>query len=140
MHNQELVSVMTFALARYSKTAEWEIIRFCSSAPVTGAAGKLFAYFIKSHNPTSVVSYNDNRWGSGQVYEKIGFTYVTSSTGFSYTDYKRRFNRLQFQKHKLVEAGADPTLSEWSIMQQQGYDRIWDCGQSQWIWNKLNTY
>ena len=139
MHDKKLVSVMTFARARYSNIAEWEIIRFCSSVPVTGAAGKLFAHFIDNYNPDSVVSYNDNRWGSGRVYEKIGFRYVDSNAGFFYTDYKRRFNRLQFQKHKLVENGADPALTEWQIMQQQGYDRIWDCGQSQWIWNKLNT-
>lgn len=43
---------------------------------------------------------------------------------------------MQFQKHKLVKLGCDSLLTEWEIMQNLGYDRIWDCGQTTWVWNK----
>lgn len=47
-----------------------------------------------------------------------------------------RYNRIHYQKYKLVKAGYDPALSEWEIMKEQGYDRIWNCGQSTWTWDK----
>jgi len=137
-YNDELVSVMTFARTRYNKQYQWEIIRFCSSLNIPGAAGKLFNEFLKRHNPESVLSYSDNRWGTGVVYQKLGFEKKSITPGYFYTDYKNRFSRLQYQKHKLVADGADKSLTEWQIMQQRGYDRIWDCGQTLWVYQKYN--
>jgi hypothetical protein len=31
-------------------------------------------------------------------------------------------------KHMLIEAGFSKEQTEWEIMQERGYDRIWDCG------------
>jgi len=133
-HNNRLVSVMTIGKSRYNSDYQYELIRFCSSANVQGAASKLFTYFIKKYNPSSVISYSDNRWGWGQLYKNIGFNFSHETIGYQYTDYKQRFSRHKFQKHKLVEEGYDKLLSEWEIMQSRGYDRIWDCGQSTWVW------
>lgn len=75
--------------------------------------------------------------GDGGVYDKMGFQHPATQIGYWYTDYKHRYNRMQFQKSRisqLVDNGAE--LSEWQIMQQLKYDRIWDCGQSCWIWHK----
>jgi G:T-mismatch repair DNA endonuclease (very short patch repair protein) len=66
-----------------------------------------------------------------------GFKYQSTQTGYWYTDYKQRLNRMQFQRKQiapLVENSEN--LTEWQIMQQLKYDRIWDCGQSTWIWHK----
>ena len=43
-----------------------------------------------------------------------------------------------YQKHKLKDKfkllESDLASStEWSIMQSQGYDRLWDAGQSKWV-------
>jgi hypothetical protein len=97
----------------------------------------MFAFFVKQINPTSVISYCDHSWGTGQVYDKLGFKYQSTQTGYWYTDYKQRLNRMQFQRKQiapLVENSEN--LTEWQIMQQLKYDRIWDCGQSTWIWHK----
>jgi hypothetical protein len=135
----ELVSVMTFGKPRFSKKYNYELIRFCSKYSVVGAAGKLMSFFTKMYNPHSIVSYSDNRWGWGTVYEKLGFQFIKNQIGYQYTDYRTRYNRMQFQKHKLVKAGHDPELTEWQIMQNLGYDRVWDCGQSTWVWTNINN-
>lgn len=137
MHQDQLVAVMTFRKPRFLKHCDWEIIRFASLGSVPGAASRLFQHFIRTHNPSAVVSYCDQSWGDGGVYKKMGFQYQSTQVGYWYTDYKNRYNRMQFQKScisQLVDNGAE--LTEWQIMQQLKYDRIWDCGQSCWIWHK----
>ncbi len=134
-YNDELVSVMNFAKARYNKKYQYEILRFCSSISVVGGASKLFKYFIKQYSPNNVISYSDNRWGNGGVYKMLGMTKEKETIGFFYTDYHKRYNRTKFQKHKLVADGHDASLTAKEIMQQSKYDIIWDCGQSMWVWN-----
>ena len=136
----ELVSVMTFSKPRFNSTHQYELIRFCSDGAVVGAASKIFKHFIKTVAPTSIISYSDNRWGWGELYEALGFSYGKSQVGYQYTNYKLRFNRMQFQKHKLLLQGYDAALTEWQIMQLKGYDRVWDCGQSSWTYQSaINT-
>jgi hypothetical protein len=40
-----------------------------------------------------------------------------------------------FQKSKLKNKlqKFDESLSEWENMKANGFDRIWDCGHSKWI-------
>ncbi len=135
-YNDELYAVMTFGTPRYAKKYQFELVRFCSKNQVLGAASKLFKFFVKKYNPNKVVTYSDNSWGLGSVYEKMGFQKNSDTVGYWYTDYKKRYNRLNFQKHKikhLVEKADQKT--EWQIMQELGYDRIWDCGQVTWVYD-----
>lgn len=135
-YNNELVSVMSFGPSRYNKQYQYEIHRFCSSMPVVGAASKLLTAFIRDHNPESIISYSDNRWGNGKTYEHLGMTKISETIGYHYTDYKQRFDRVKFQKHKLkyLLDNFDAAKSEWENMVAHNYDRIWDCGQSLWVW------
>lgn len=138
MNADQLMAVMTFRRPRFSQQAQWEIIRFATLGSVPGAAGKMFSYFVKQHAPLSVISYCDHSWGHGGVYEKMGFQLQNTQIGYWYTDYKYRYNRMQFQKSQISQLVQDgDQLSEWQIMQQLKYDRIWDCGQSSWIWREL---
>lgn len=132
-HNDELCSIMTFDKPRYSKKYDYEIVRFCSSKGIIGGASKLLSYFIKHYTPKSIVSYNDNRYFNGDVYKKLNFVQQNTNIGYYYTDYKKRYSRLNFQKHKLVEQGYDKSKTEWQIIQELGFDRIWDCGQTTWV-------
>lgn len=132
-YNEELVAVMTLGKSRFSKTEDWEIIRYCSSQKIIGGASKLLNRFVEQYNPSSIVSYSDNRYFTGGVYNKMGFEKVSETVGYFYTNYHDRHNRIKFQKHKLVQDGYDETLTEWEIMQQQGFDRVWDCGQIKWV-------
>lgn len=140
IYEDQMVALMTFGLPRYNKQYQYELLRFCTLGSVVGAASKLFFHFLKIYNPSTVISYSDNRWGSGKLYEKLNFENKKTTIGYYYTDYKNRYDRIKFQKHKLVREGFDPNLTEWEIMQQRGYDRIWDCGQTAWVYinNKQN--
>lgn len=136
-----LVAVMTFGKSRFSKVAEFELIRFCNAlgTSVVGGANKLFSYFLKNYNPKGVISYSDKSFNTGRLYETLGFDYSHSSApAYAYTtDYKTLENRIKFQKHKLEKhlAKYDPALSEWDNMQLNGYDRIWDCGTDVWVYS-----
>ena len=133
---------MTFSRARYSKGCEYELIRFASklNTTVIGAANKLFAAFTREWNHNSVVTYSDNRWNTGNVYQQMGFSKTNSGTGnYWYTkDYSKLYSRVQFQKHKLAEMLEifSSEKTEWENMIDNGYDRVWDCGSDTYIWKK----
>lgn len=144
-HDQvHLVAVMSFARDRFSKMGRHELVRFAVAqhSSVAGGAGKLFKAFINDYN-TSVVSYSDNRWNTGAVYQQLGFTLShTSTPNYFYFDTlgntNKLFSRHVFQKHKLAKKLElfDPTLTEWQNMQNNGYDRIWDCGNDVYVYNR----
>lgn len=142
-HNDELVAVSTFAKSRYNKNVEWELVRYCTKTLLTivGGASKLFKWFIKEYNPTSIISYADRRWSTGGVYTTLGFTLAHNSTPnyfyFHRNEPEKLMSRVQFQKHKLKEKLVvfDATLTEWDNMKNNGYDRVWDCGNMVFIWD-----
>jgi hypothetical protein len=47
-----------------------------------------------------------------------------------------RFNRFNFRKDKLVKEGYDRNKTEWQIMEERGYFRIWDLGNLKWEYKK----
>lgn len=139
-HKDNIISVMTFCSSRFDTTSEYEMSRYCNklNTSVMGSASKLFSYFLKIYKPKNVVSYSDRRLFSGNIYFKLGFNFVnnTSPNYFYIIDnYLNLFNRMNFQKHKLKDilTTFNPRLSEWENMKLNGYDRIWDCGNSKWI-------
>jgi len=139
--NSQLIAVMTFLKSRFDKKIQYEMGRFCNKAgyQILGGASKLFSYFLKKYNPSSIVSYNDRRYFDGQVYIKLGFNFMgnTPPNGYYIIDnYQNIQNRICWQKHKLKQKlkTFDPTISAWENMRNNGYDRIWDCGNGKWIW------
>jgi hypothetical protein len=135
-YENELVSLMTFGKSRYNKNYQYELIRFCNkiNTLVTGGASKLFKYFIRNYNPESLISYADMRYSNGALYEKLGFNKLKNSTPNYYYFHKNNMlklmSRVQFQKHKLNDKLElfDTSMTEYHNMLNNGYDRIWDCG------------
>lgn len=133
-----LIGVMSFTY----KNQEWELKRFAVKIgyKIMGGASKLFKQFIKEYQPDKIFSYCDLRYFTGTVYPTLGFKYNgRTQPGYFYTKGVSRFNRLQFTKAKLVAKGNDPTLSEKTIMQNLGYDRLWDCGHDKWVWTSKTS-
>tara|TARA_R110002020_G_scaffold90534_26_gene220508 strand:+ start:59 stop:277 length:219 start_codon:yes stop_codon:yes gene_type:complete len=46
------------------------------------------------------------------------------------SNYQKLFHRFNFRKNILNEKleSFDESLTEWENMKNNGYDRIWDCG------------
>ena len=138
-NGDELCALMTFGKSRFEDNT-WELIRFCTKRGyhIPGAAGKLFNRFIDEKSPERIVTYADRRWsGSNAFYGSIGFEPAgVTEPGYSYVVGNHRVNRLNFQKHKLVAAGADAEQTEHEIMYGRGIYRIYDCGQYKYRWTR----
>ena len=144
--NSILVAIMTFGKPRLSlgrsvsMPGEYELLRYATSKVVVGGASKLFTHFIRIHSPVKIFSYSDKRWSTGKMYEKLGFLFKKETKPnywYFKPGYAIRYHRFGFRKNILNEKLDifDPELTEWENMQLNGYDRIWDCGNSKYEWN-----
>lgn len=133
----ELVAVMTFSKPNVSKGSSstddfMELSRYATKCNVIGGAGKLIKYFVRNSNVKKIVTYADRRWSieSSNLYTSTGFSFVgkTQCNYFYLDGSQTRLHRFNFTKSKLVSMGGDPNKTEWQLMQESGYDRIWDCG------------
>jgi hypothetical protein len=121
---------------KITQSNSYELIRFCNriNINVVGAVSKLLKYFIKNYNPQHIFSFADNRWSSplNNVYLTCGFIHTnTSKQGYFYTkDFINRLHRSNFTKSKLKEKGYTFEDTEYNIMRERGYFRIYDCGVS----------
>lgn len=140
-YQDQLVSVMSWSRSRYSKLAQYELLRFCSAQglSVQGAASRLLRRFEQQHGHVSMVSYCDLRWNTGQLYKTLGFVYAGRSdpSYWYFRDPKNPESRIKYQKHRLpaLLENYRADQSEWQNMQNHGYDRIWDCGHSVFVKN-----
>jgi len=137
-HN-DLVQCMTFSK---DKKYQYQLMRLCTKTNTicVGGANKLLSTFVKEYIPNSIVSYCDIRLFDGLVYEKLGFQLSHTSSPNYYYFHKNntiRKSRVQFQKHKqpTVLSAYDSNLTEWENMQNNDYDRIWDCGNKVYVWH-----
>ena len=138
-YDDTLVSVMTFGKSRFNKHHKFELHRFCSkhNTTIVGGASKLFKHFLKTHNPDSIISYQDISKFNGNIYEKMGFRLShISEPNYVWCDKKNNYlSRYQTQKHKLLELGYAGS-SENSIMEARGYFKIYNCGNNVWVYKK----
>jgi hypothetical protein len=138
-YGEMLVACMTFGISRFNPR-EYELLRYCSTKDtnVIGGAGKLLACFEKN-KPAGIdtlVSYADRRWSNGGLYRALGFSLDSvSSPSYSYVtgNCQVRENRMKFQKAKLLKHGADPKKTEKLIMEENGYSRVYDCGNLKFV-------
>lgn len=128
-----LLAVMTFSKSRFRKEENrFELIRFSSEGNVVGGFSKLLTYFIKEVNPIGIITYADKRWSEGGVYEKNGFKKKEDTeVGYFWCKGQKRYNRVNFQKHKLKEMfeNYSPDMTEEELCKLNGFTKIYDCGQ-----------
>lgn len=147
-YNDELVSLMTFSSPRINMGAkqhkqQWELVRFCSklNTRVVGGASKLFNYFIKTYNPISMVSFSMNDISDGNLYDKLGFIKECENISYWYIEphTDKRYHRASFSKQMIIKKGWKDSKEGWTeyeVMDEKGYYRIYDAGQTKWVWNK----
>jgi len=141
-YENELMSCMTFGRRKITGgDSKFELIRFCNklNTQIIGGASKLFKHFIRNYKYNEVVTYSDRRFSMGNFYEKMGFSLShCSSPNYWYFNADELKNRIQYQKHKLKDKlqTFDPTLTEYENMLSNGFNRIWDCGNFVYKYNK----
>ena len=143
-HNGELVSIMTFGKPRYSKKADWELIRYCSIKKVVGGAERLLAHFIDEYKPKAIVSYCDKSKFDGRTYESLGFRLIRNNqpskhwykyeTGEHYTDSLIRSHGFSRIIHHC-EASEDnlDTNDNRQLMLDEGFVEVYDLGQATYL-------
>lgn len=138
-YNNELLAVMTFCKPRFNKKYNWELSRFCCKKNFTiiGGASKLFKHFLSTYKG-SIISYCDISKGTGQIYNKLGFTYLYSTEpNYVWSNgYGEKYTRYQTQKHKLKDY-QEYGNTEVEIMHNRGFYRIYDCGNQVWEYNNI---
>ncbi|MGD9678080.1 MAG: hypothetical protein AB7V16_06920 [Vulcanibacillus sp.] len=133
-YTDELVSLITLDKSRFDKQYEWELIRFCNkiNTQVLGGFSKMLKYFERNYNPKSILTYSEARLFQKNTYESSGFTYIKTTDPNYFYIKKGKYigTRHKFQKHKLpkILENFDIKLTEWENMVNNGYDRVWDCG------------
>ena len=139
----ELVEIMTFGKPRYNKQYEYELLRLCTNNKyrVIGGASKLFQYFIKQLNPTSIISYCDKAKFSGYVYEAIGMTHIrdTQPSEIWSRGKEKVTTRLLLARgyDQLFNANYGKGTDNRELMKNDGWLPIWDCGQSVYEWKRM---
>jgi len=143
-YNDDCIGVMTFskpriALGNKATDSSYELLRFATDGNKhAGLASRLFSHFIRNYNVSTIISYADRRWSTGNLYYQLGFDLTnTNEPSYWYIDQRstKRFHRFKFRKQVVVEKmGGDPELSEWKNMRNMGHDRIWDCGTLRFEW------
>jgi len=151
-YDKDLVSIMTFGKNRFKKQSnEWEMIRFCNklNTNIIGGASKLFKHFLQNYNQDNkqIISFADRKFFTGGLYEKLEFNFdKNTSPSYMYWKNNETLNRISCQKHKLLNLldTFDINKTEYENMKNNGWDRIWDCGNIKYIYtpkeknNKLN--
>jgi len=137
-YNNTLIAIMTFLS---QKDTCYNLSRFCiSNYIIPGIASKLFTYFIRNYEFKSIITFGDKRWSTGNVYKKLGFEFVSDSIPrYWYIECNKRIHRFNFRRKVLPNKleHFDPNLTARENMTNNGYNRIFDCGNSKWRYNRF---
>lgn len=105
-----------------------------------GLASRMLKYFIRNYKPKTIISFADRRWTPNhqdKLYTKLGFK-LTNILSPDYTYYNpkidrnRRLHKFGFGKINIKKRFPEiynDDKTEWEMMQEVGFDRIWDCGK-----------
>ena len=137
--DNKLVSIMTFGRPRYNLTADYELIRYCSSCTVIGGAEKIFKYFLKTYNPRFVVSYCDTAKFAGNVYSKLGFKHTGITLSHHWFNLKTKQHILDSLLRKrgfdqLFHTDFGKGTSNSVLMIQHGFVEVVDSGQATYMY------
>jgi len=125
-----LLACISFKAPTRQSSHPWELVRMVSDPEfrVHGVWRRLVGAFLREHQPSSVVSFSDNRLFGGGVYEKIGFKHDGDITSdYCWVKGKKRHHKSGLRKPK------GETRTETVIREAEGYRRMWDLGKKRWV-------
>jgi hypothetical protein len=123
----------------HRNNVEMTLNRLCfrKGFQIVGGASKLLSHckeWAKTQGYSKIISWSDNRWSSGNVYEKMGFKLEKDlPPDYSYVYLKGKAKRYSKQSKKKSNTGCPKDKTEVEWMTELGYARIWDCGKKRWV-------
>lgn len=148
-YDNTLVGVMTFGPPRYSGKYDVELLRMCFrfGYHVIGGASKMLKFFVGEYQPESIVSYCDNSKFTGDIYSRLNFHKISDGkptphwynikTHKHITDSllrQRGFDQLLGNEYGCYGKNSDNI----QLMLEHGFVRVYDCGQSVYVWDNMN--
>lgn len=95
-------------------------------------AGKLLKFAMKENGWNHVISWSDNRFSNGKMYEKIGMT-LEEELGPDYSYWSILDDTIRSkQSCQKKNIGCTPGQTERDRALELGLFRIWDCGKRRW--------
>ena len=142
-YQNELVSVMGFGNVRYHKKSdEYELYRYCvkSSYTVLGGAQKLLKHFEIEYAPKKLVSYSNNDYFTGKIYEQLGFVFVKQCPLSYFWFYKNQeikreacqVKKLKVKYPELYKQTQSAKNKEDYIMSELGAKKVYRAGNTRW--------
>ena len=138
-YNDELVSVMMFTKTDNKvNTNEYELLRFCNklNTQVISSVDKLLYYFMEIYRPESIITYIDRRYSQGSLYKELGFKFIENTEpNYWYFDKNEKVchHHFKFNNNVSVKQGFDDNKTEEQNMQESGYLKIYDSGNSKFM-------
>lgn len=130
-----VVCAASFGVPRFNKSAQWELLRFATlrGHTIVGALSRIVKNFLRTLEPgTTLISYADLRYGTGDAYAKSGFHLLRENPpGYGYFRALKYVSRYQCQNKNLPRLLGDaynPSLSSRENMEQNGWRRLYDAG------------
>lgn len=124
--HEELIGVLSIGHPSRTHTNPngLEIKRLAFKKNVVGGASRLWQHakkLIESEIPSakSVISFCDLRYGTGLVYEKLGFKLLSVSKPSPHAIYRQ-------QRRSVQTLIGNPNKTKYGL--------IWDCGHQKWIY------
>lgn len=120
------------------------IDRYCSSLGinVVGAFSKFIAFVERNYDYSYLITFSDNRYSNGLLYEKSGFVKDKElKPDYYYTDFSSLFHKFNFRK-TLLSSRFDIDISnktEHELTKELGFFRIYDAGKIRWKKSKSSS-
>ena len=135
--NGEIVFLMLFNKFK-KEPRKWSIVRICTKKGyyIEGAEDWILSCFIKSNNDVEEITYHENkRWcRKNSIFKRFKFECLGSTAPayfYFHQEDKIVYDKLRFQKGKQewLLKNFDEYLSETENMYNNGYRKIYDCGE-----------
>ena len=139
-YDSELVAVMAFK--RRDEQDDIELTRYATKLRTNypGLFTKMFKHACIHLPDRNIISFSANCHSNGNLYKASGFeqSHIVKPTYFYTKNYHSKEGRYQYIKKRLLEKypSLDHTKTEWQLMQELGYDRIWDAGKIAWVFER----
>lgn len=130
----DLVGVMLFDKSRYSKSFDWELVRYCMHPNyiIMGCFQKMLSLAKKNGVEGKIGVYMDlnKRFIPRSIYDKSFFDYVkVTIPNYKWvTSGGKTKSRYETTKTKLIKQGFDPNMTEREIMHSLDSYQVYDAG------------